>query len=95
MTIVEGSKNRSLARHYFGDQDPTGRRLEFVEGNQVFQIAGVVEDTKYKDLREETLDIVYLGNVQRMLSPAVLLPVSWRPCAPPAWSRRQHCGMNR
>lgn len=57
--------NRSLARHYFGDHDPTGRKLEFVEGNQTFQIVGVVANTKYKDLREDQLDIVYLDNIQR------------------------------
>ncbi|HEY6252866.1 MAG TPA: ABC transporter permease [Candidatus Angelobacter sp.] len=64
--------NRSLARHYFGEQDPTGKRLEFVEGNQAFQIVGVAGDTKYKDLRENTLDIVYLDNLQRASSTPVI-----------------------
>jgi len=56
--------NRSLARHYFSSHDPVGKRLEFVEGNHSFQIIGVVADTKYNDLREEPVDLVYLASYQ-------------------------------
>ena len=35
--------NRVLARHYFGDENPIGKRREFVEGNGwKLQIVGVV-----------------------------------------------------
>ena len=44
--------NRSLARHYFANEDPVGKRLDFVEGGRSVQIIGVVADTKYYDLRE-------------------------------------------
>jgi predicted permease len=53
--------NRSLARHYFGDQDPIGKRLHTVEGNGTWEIVGVVADSKYLSLREDATDFVYLG----------------------------------
>src|SRR5262249_53705843 len=52
--------NRALARHYFGDRDPIGKRIEFVEGGRVLQIVGVVADSKYYDLREDTTDFLYV-----------------------------------
>ena len=65
--------NRALARHYFGDENPVGRRLEFVEGNGwKLQIVGVVADTKYRDLREAPVDIVYVDSLQGKPNPAVI-----------------------
>jgi predicted permease len=64
--------NHSLARHYFGDQDPVGGRLEFVEGNHTMQIVGVVADSKYNDLREVATDFVYLPSLQRPPTPAAV-----------------------
>jgi predicted permease len=52
--------NRSLGRHHFGDQNPVGRRLETIEGNRSLQIVGVVADSKYNNLREDTTDFLYL-----------------------------------
>jgi predicted permease len=56
--------NRSLARHYFGGQNPLGKRIEFVEGNRILQIVGVVADSKYNDLREEATDFLYIDLLQ-------------------------------
>jgi predicted permease len=56
--------NRALAQHYFGDRDPIGKNIEFVEGGRKFQIVGVVADSKYYDLREDTTDFVYIDTLQ-------------------------------
>jgi predicted permease len=56
--------NRSLARHYFGDRDPIGKRLEFVESGRKFEIVGVVADSKYYDLRENATDFMCLDRLQ-------------------------------
>jgi predicted permease len=64
--------NRALARHYFGAQDPIGKELKFVEGNRKAQIVGVVADTKYKNLREPTLDLVYVDRLQGQSDPPVI-----------------------
>ncbi|HEY6307395.1 MAG TPA: ABC transporter permease [Candidatus Angelobacter sp.] len=57
--------NRSLARHYFGDQNPVGKRLQTNEGNHTWEIVGVVADSKYLNLREDATDFVYLGMVKQ------------------------------
>lgn len=54
--------NLSLARHYFGDQNPVGKRLQTIEGNRMLQIVGVVADSKYNNLREDVTDFLYLPN---------------------------------
>lgn len=52
--------NRTMALHYFGEQDAIGKRFRFVEGNRPpLEIIGVVADSKYADLRETTPDFVY------------------------------------
>jgi predicted permease len=63
--------NRSLARHYFGDQNPIGKRVEFVEGGRTFEIVGVVADSKYYDLREEATDFLYIDGLQSPPPPYV------------------------
>jgi predicted permease len=52
--------NRSLARHYFGDQNPVGKRLQTIEGNRMLQIIGVVADSKYNNMREDVTDFLYI-----------------------------------
>ena len=52
--------SRSLAHHYFNDVNPIGSQLEFVEGGKTAEIIGIVEDSKYYDIREEVKDLVYL-----------------------------------
>jgi len=64
--------NRSLARHYFGDLNPIGKRIEFVEGGRSFEIVGVVADSKYHDLRENATDLVYLSRLQNPMEPEVI-----------------------
>jgi predicted permease len=64
--------NRALARHYFGNEYPVGKRIEFVEGNRKLEIVGVVADSKYYDLREATTDFVYIDSLQGRPAPAVI-----------------------
>jgi predicted permease len=49
--------NETFARHYFGDKNPIGRRIGF-GGNPntptPIEIIGVVRDSKYSDVRDET-----------------------------------------
>jgi predicted permease len=70
--------NQSLARHYFGDQDPVGRHIQFEEGGRRFQIVGVVTNSKYFNLREETPDLVYLDSLQGSLFSSVSAALSVR-----------------
>jgi putative ABC transport system permease protein len=62
--------NQTMARHFFGDQSlpensPVGKRFKFVEGNRPpYEIVGVVGDSKYNDLREDTPDFLYLSTLQ-------------------------------
>jgi predicted permease len=65
--------NRTMARHYFGDESPIGRRLNFDTGKKwpAMEIVGVVADSKYNDLREASTDFVYVNRTQmRTLYPA-------------------------
>jgi predicted permease len=65
--------NRTMARHYFGDESPLGKRLNFDTGKKwpVMEIVGVVADSKYNDLREASTDFVYVNRTQlRTLHPA-------------------------
>ncbi len=64
--------NRALARHYFGDRDPLGKRIEFVEGGRAFEIVGVVADSKYYNLREDTIDFVYTDRLQSSSAPPAI-----------------------
>jgi predicted permease len=59
--------NETMARKIFKTSNPVGtmfrvRRLSKISGP--FEIVGLVKDTKYGDLREEPLEIVYLPLLQ-------------------------------
>ncbi len=57
--------NRNMAQHYFGDGNPIGRRFKFVEGKwPPLVIVGVVADSVYNDIREQTPDFVYSSGQQ-------------------------------
>jgi predicted permease len=57
--------NRTMARHYFGDEPPIGKRIRMVEGNRPpFEIVGVAADSVYNDLREQTPDFFYVDRDQ-------------------------------
>jgi hypothetical protein len=41
--------NEAMARRYFGDRSPLGRRFSFDEVDRVYEIVGVAADAKYID----------------------------------------------
>jgi predicted permease len=61
--------NRTMARRYFGDKNPLGKHIQFVEGKHPpMEIVGVVADSKYNDLRENASDFFYIpGGTGRVL----------------------------
>jgi predicted permease len=64
--------NETMARFYFGDGSPVGKRLSFrgPEAGEI-EIVGVAQDTKYNSLREATPRLIYLPYLQ---TPPASLP---------------------
>ena len=56
--------NERLAKHYFGDENPIGRRIQFRREKDSIEIVGVVRDGKIVDLREKPLRCIYLPYAQ-------------------------------
>jgi predicted permease len=50
--------NQAMARRYFADRNPIGKRLSR-GGDSVYEVIGVAEDAKYHTLREDTPYVVY------------------------------------
>lgn len=57
--------NTSLARAYFGNDSPVGRRLLMDRSATRLEVVGVVPDGTYQDLREERHRIAYLPYLQQ------------------------------
>jgi len=57
---------QSMARHYFQDENPLGRRLELPrsEMSGICEIIGVVKDAKFDSLRTEGARTVYIPYLQ-------------------------------
>jgi predicted permease len=56
--------NQSMARFFFGDKDPIGKRFNS-EGTNQFEVIGVTQDSKYADIKEQTPRIYYTYYFQR------------------------------
>ena len=55
--------NQTMARYFFGTENPLGRRFHYRGGsrrNVSIEVIGVVKDSKYRTLREETPRTFYL-----------------------------------
>ena len=46
--------NQTMARYYFGNDDPIGKRVSFDGDGQPYEIVGVAGDAKYMEMREAT-----------------------------------------
>ena len=57
--------NQTLARRYFPDADPIGRRLRRVSDGHVLEIVGVVADGTYGDIDEGPVPLVYQSLAQQ------------------------------
>ena len=55
--------NESMARYLFGSKYCLGRRFKLIEGNRSLEIIGVVQDSKYNDLRESATNFFYMPSV--------------------------------
>ena len=56
--------NQRLARHYFGDTNPIGRRFTLERGTDTYEVVGVAADAKYASLHEPAPATVYLHAFQ-------------------------------
>ncbi len=65
--------NRSFARHFFGVDNPVGRRFgtNGPKSAQEIQVAGIVKDTKYATLRDEPRPIFYTPERQDQVDTSV------------------------
>lgn len=52
--------NETFARHYFGKDNPIGRRVGLSQGVYNVEIVGVAKDMKYTGLREGPIRMVYV-----------------------------------
>jgi predicted permease len=49
-----------LARRYFGNDNPVGRRITFVDAKRDFEIVGVSANVKYGGLKGESTEVVFV-----------------------------------
>jgi predicted permease len=60
--------NQTMARKYFGDENPVGRRFGFQpEKSGEIEVVGVVRDAKYQDPRNESPSVAYIPHTQQPL----------------------------
>jgi putative ABC transport system permease protein len=65
--------NQALARHYWGDQDPVGKRISFNKGEKWTRVIGVVGDVKEYGPERPAEDEMYLAAAQSPAPGSVLL----------------------
>ena len=63
--------NETLARQYWGGQDPLGRFLRIEKVN--YQVVGIVEDGKYGTIYENSKPYLYLAGANQVLGQSVFL----------------------
>jgi len=52
--------NQAMARHFFGNENPIGKRFNWDDGRRQIEIIGVVRDAKFTNLREKPPRTFYL-----------------------------------
>lgn len=68
--------NEAMARRFFADASPLGRRLAWPEEERSFEIVGVVRDTKTDDFFAEPAPTVYFSYPQHDFSTTATLMVA-------------------
>ncbi len=71
--------SRSLARHYFSNEDPLGKRISGDNGKTWVKIVGVVGDVKYYGLDKEALDTAYGAFSQTPMGGSLLVKTAGNP----------------
>jgi predicted permease len=71
--------SRSLARHYFPNEDPLGKRISADNGKSWVKIVGVVGDVKYYGLDKEALDTAYVAFAQSPMGGTLLVKTAGSP----------------
>jgi hypothetical protein len=56
--------NQSMARYYFGDSSPIGKRVAFEGQNRPYEIVGLVGDAKYAEIHNAAPRTMYLNAFQ-------------------------------
>jgi predicted permease len=63
--------NQTMARKFFGEESPVGRRFGFkLEKSGDIEVVGVVRDAKYQDPRQEPPSVAYIPYPQESLGQA-------------------------
>jgi predicted permease len=62
--------NQSMARFYFGDNNPLGRHVRLEGDAQPYEVVGVVADAKYSTLREPAPRTMYVPAFQQGGTPS-------------------------
>jgi putative ABC transport system permease protein len=73
--------NQSLARHYWGDEDPIDRRITFDHGKHWLKVVGVVGDVKQYGLDREATDELYVSHAQNPGASRLLVRTATAPMA--------------
>ena len=71
--------NQAVARHYWGDQDPVGRRVSFDKGEHWITIVGVVGDVLEFGLQRPPADELYLPLKQQPFAGALVVRTAQDP----------------
>ena len=71
--------SRSLAHHYFPNEDPLEKRLSGDNGKTWVKIVGVVGDVKYYGLDRPALDTVYASFAQNPMGGSLLIKTAGNP----------------
>jgi predicted permease len=56
--------NQSMARYFFGDTDPIGKRIHFDDDAKPYEVVGIVGDANYLEIREHPPLTMYLNMFQ-------------------------------
>ena len=71
--------SQSLARHYFANEDPIGKRLSGDNGKTWVKIVGVVGDVKYYGLDKAAEDTAYIPFAQTPMAGSLLIKTAGNP----------------